>query len=147
MLVPRLILAYEKPYIIEETDPRENMMERPIFKVIIAGGRTFQNYEVLRDFCDKCLSRKAKTHQIEVLSGCCRGADILGQEYARKNGFSIWYMPANWRDGKSAGPQRNQLMAENADALIAFWDGRSRGTKNMIEIAKKLKLLIRVKMY
>jgi hypothetical protein len=46
--------------------------------------------------------------------------------------------PADWdRFGRSAGPKRNKQMAEYGDALIAVWDGESRGTKTMIEFARE----------
>ena len=63
-------------------------------------------------------------------------ADRLGERYARERGYQIQRFPADWDgDGSSAGPIRNAKMADNAHALIAFWDGHSRGTKNMIETA------------
>jgi hypothetical protein len=56
--------------------------------------------------------------------------------------------PADWKThGKAAGPIRNRQMAKNAEALIALWDGNSRGTKNMIETATKLGLKVYVKRY
>lgn len=77
-----------------------------------------------------------------------QGADRLGERYGKERGYSIRYFPADWDGkGRSAGFIRNEEMAKNADALVAFWDGQSRGTKHMIETAKKHKLDIRVKHY
>jgi hypothetical protein len=78
-----------------------------------------------------------------VISGRALGVDRLGEEWAKKNNIPIEWYPANWdRDGKAAGPLRNVRMAEKADALIAVWDGESRGTAHMISTARKLKLII-----
>ena len=65
----------------------------------------------------------------------------------RKDG-KCYRFPADWdKYGKAAGYKRNGEMARNADALIAFWDGKSRGTKHMIDLAKKYDLQARVVMY
>jgi len=123
-------------------------MEKPLFRVIIAGGRYFNSYAMLCNYCDKILSNKAITHNIEIVSGCCEGADLLGIRYAQERGYSCLRMPADWmNEGKAAGPKRNRRMAEVSNALIAFWNGESRGTKNMIDTAKELGLLVRVKRY
>jgi hypothetical protein len=104
-------------------------------KLIIAGSRTFTNYKKLKQTCDHLLQDQ---NTIEIVSGAYyRGADKLGEQYAKERGYKITQFPANWkRFGRAAGPKRNQQMAKYADALIAFWDGKSRGTKNMIELAK-----------
>ena len=115
------------------------------FRVIIAGSRTFSNYQLLRDSCNSLLSEKQRTHTVVIISGTAQGADRLGEHYARERGFQLRRFPADWdRNGKAAGIIRNAQMADNADALIAFWDGKSRGTKNMIETAKKKGLAIRI---
>lgn len=116
-----------------------------MFRVIIAGTRTFNNYNLLKAYCDFKLSRI--TDSIEIVSGGSYGADWLGERYAEENGYSITRFPAAWdKDGKAAGPWRNKEMARYADALIAFWDGRSPGTKNMIDEAKARGLKIGVKL-
>lgn len=115
------------------------------FRVIIAGSRTFSNYQLLRDSCNSLLSEKQRTHTVVIISGTAQGADRLGEHYARERGFQLRRFPADWdRNGKAAGIIRNAQMAANADALIAFWDGKSRGTRNMIETAKKKGLAIRI---
>jgi len=74
--------------------------------------------------------------------------NILGEHYAKEKGYKITQFPANWkRYGKAAGPKRNQEMANYADVLIAFWDGKSRGTKHMIELAKNRNLKIKICYY
>lgn len=118
---------------------------KPEFRVIIAGTRDFSDYQLLRDKCDAILSSKRQDSNIVVVSGTARGADRLGERYARERGYKIRQFPADWlNDEKKAGPVRNAKMADNADALIAFWDGQSRGTKNMIETARRKGLAVRI---
>lgn len=122
--------------------------KKPIFRIIIAGGRDFNDYNLLKEKVDNLISEKRKTHQIYIVSGKARGADSLGEKYANENGLNIVEFPADWdKHGKSAGYKRNLEMAENADALIAFWDGDSRGTKHMIDIAKEKNLPTRIIKY
>lgn len=81
----------------------------------------------------------------EVISGTARGVDQSGERWAEVNGIPIRYFVPDWnRYGKSAGYKRNVLMAENADALIAIWDGVSKGTGHMIQIAKSKNLKVHV---
>lgn len=123
-------------------------MAKEDFKVIIAGTRDFADYELLKEKCDAILSSKKMDYNIVIVSGTARGADRLGERYAREKGYQIDRYPADWdRDGNSAGPIRNALMADNAHALIAFWDGRSRGTMNMIDTAKAKGLMVRTVNY
>jgi len=112
-------------------------------KLIIAGGRNFVNYEQLCKECDHLLHDQTN---IEIVSGAYyKGADKLGEQYAVERGFLLTKFPANWNQyGKAAGPKRNRQMANYANALIAFWDGKSRGTKNMIDLAKRFNLKIEV---
>ena len=118
------------------------------FKVIIAGSRGFSNYKLLREQCNKFLREKRKTNNIIIVSGHARGADTLGEKYAQDEGFALEIYPAQWKKlGKQAGYRRNEQMAEVADALIAFWDGSSKGTKHMIDIMNEKNLLVRVVEY
>ena len=118
------------------------------FKVIIAGSRGFSNYKLLREQCNKFLREKRKTSNIIIVSGHARGADFYGEKYAQDEGFDLEIYPAQWdKFGKRAGYRRNEQMAEVADALIAFWDGSSRGTKHMIDIMNEKNLLVRVVEY
>ena len=124
------------------------MEGRPIYKIIIAGGRDFMDYNLLKEKTNKILQEKRVSHKIVIISGCARGADTLGLRYASENAFDIEEYPANWdKYGKKAGYMRNVEMAENADALIAFWDGKSKGTKHMIDIATERNLPTRVIKY
>ena len=114
-------------------------MSRRQYKVIIAGSRTASGayiYSLLERKLDSILKHKAVTHDIVIVSGTARGADLLGEKYAQSRSFQVERYPADWnRFGKRAGYIRNETMAQNADALVALWDGESQGTKHMIDIA------------
>ena len=114
-------------------------------KIIIAGGRDFDDYDLLCRRVDKILSRQT---EIEIVSGAAKGADKLGELYALERGYKIIRFPADWGTfGNAAGYRRNIEMAVYADALIAFWNQESKGTEHMIAVAKKEGLLIRVITY
>lgn len=118
-----------------------------MFKVIVAGSRGFCDYDLLERKLDKILANKV-SEGIEVVCGEARGADALGKKYALNKGYKVASFPAHWDTfGKSAGYRRNQEMADYADALVAFWDGASRGTAHMITIAEIKGLPIRVIRY
>lgn len=117
-----------------------------MFKVIIAGGRDFNDYNLLKSKCDFYLSKIDE--EIEIVCGGAKGADSLGEKYAKEKGLSIRYFYADWDlYGKSAGYRRNVEMGNYADALIAFWDGKSKGTKHMIDYALMKKINVRVVKY
>ena len=111
-------------------------------KTIIAGGREIHDYGLVLEAISD-----ANIDITTVVSGGAKGVDSLGEQYAEAMNIPLHVQKADWeRHGRAAGPIRNRKMAENAEALIAIWDGKSRGTKNMIETAKKLGLLVFVKM-
>ena len=114
-----------------------------MYKVIIAGTRDFSDYALLRSFADQAL---AGMEDIEIVSGGARGADALGERYARERGHDLKVFPAEWKKwGRAAGPIRNGQMAGYADALIAFWDGQSAGTRDMIRRAEEKGIPVRIK--
>jgi len=114
-------------------------------KIIIAGSRNFNDYNLLKSSCDNLLTQFTN---IEIVSGTARGADKLGEKYARERGYDIKEFPANWdKHGKSAGYIRNDEMAQYADMLIAFWDGTSKGTKHMIDLANKRGIKVEIVRY
>ena len=112
-------------------------------KVIVAGGRSFNDYELMKKKLDYFFSNMNPT----IVCGEARGADSLGKKYALENKLKVESYLADWSKGKGAGYQRNEKMAEVADCLIAFWDGKSSGTKHMIETMKKLGKPVRVVKY
>ena len=110
-------------------------------KVIIAGGRNIHDYELVKEAI-----AEAGFPISTVVSGGANGVDRLGEQYAMDMNLKLNIFEADWEThGRAAGPIRNRKMAENAEALIAIWDGKSRGTKNMIETATKKGLLVYVK--
>jgi YspA, cpYpsA-related SLOG family len=101
-------------------------------KVIIAGSRSINNFDAIEQATSNC-----QFEITEVVSGGARGIDLLGEYWARKNQIPIKRFDADWNNlGRSAGYTRNVLMSDYADALIAIWDGQSRGTKHMIQRMK-----------
>lgn len=114
-------------------------------KVIIAGSRNFDNMSLLIEKCDFYLSNATVE---EIVSGTAKGVDRYGEDYAVMRGYKIKRFPAMWEEyGKRAGYLRNEEMAKYADALIAFWDGKSKGTEHMFKLAKKYNLLTRLIIY
>ena len=110
-------------------------------RVIIAGSRDVNDYAEVEEAVVKSGFKISC-----VVSGACRGVDRLGEEYASHHNLQLARFPVtsqHWKVlGRKAGPMRNRRMAENADALIAIWDGKSKGTESMINIARKRGLLI-----
>ena len=108
-------------------------------RVIVCGCRDFDNKAFCFSQLDEILSGYTDP---EIVSGHADGADHFGEEYAKAHGLKLSIFPAEWsRYGRAAGPIRNRKMLEYASEetplIIAFWNGKSRGTKNMIMQANK----------
>jgi len=117
-----------------------------MFRVIVAGSRDFQDYNLLRNTLDYLLQNKFP--HVEIVSGTAKGADRLGEKYAMERGLKIKQFPANWDlYKKQAGYIRNVEMARYADACVCFWNRKSRGTMHMINIAKEYGLDLRIIYY
>lgn len=102
-------------------------------KVIVAGSRTITDYYIVKEAIEDSGFKIT-----EVVCGGANGVDSLGRDWAFFNVISVKEFPANWKKrGKKAGFIRNAEMIEYADALIAVWDGQSKGTKHSIELAIK----------
>jgi hypothetical protein len=115
------------------------------YRVIIAGSRSFSNYELLREHCLFMFQEKMRTHRVIIVSGHAHGADTLGERFAKEQGLTVELHPAKWRVlGKAAGLIRNAEMARASDGLIAFWGGKSRGTAHMISFARRRGLEVSV---
>ena len=100
-------------------------------KTIVAGSRDYTNYTAVASILRRC-----PWGITEVVCGEARGADAMGRKWAENNDVKIASFPADWDQyGKAAGYKRNTEMAEYANACVAFWDGKSTGTKHMIDIA------------
>lgn len=110
-------------------------------RTIIAGSRDITDYELVK--------RAIQTSSFDITTVICgeaRGVDVLGKRYAMENNIPIESYPVTkqeWKiHGNSAGYLRNEKMAKVADALIAVWDGKSNGTRHMINLARKYKLKV-----
>lgn len=111
------------------------------FFLVIAGSREFKDYKLLKETADQKLSKVKR--KIVIVSGKARGADTLGERYAKERGYDVAEFPADWKRDKngkydrSAGHKRNRDMAKMPKTLrgglLAFWDGASPGTRGMIE--------------
>lgn len=115
-------------------------------RVIIAGGRMFQDYDFIWAWLDYLLQNVMD--EIEVVEGGAPGADFAGRQWAQRNNVPYKTFNAKWLElGKKAGPIRNKEMAEYAakdkGALILFWDGKSPGSASMLSLAKDYKLKIK----
>lgn len=107
-------------------------------RTIIAGSRSCTSYKDVEDAVEL-----SNFNISVVLNGGAKGADFLGGMWAERHSVPLEMYPAEWdKYGKGAGFKRNAIMASKADALIALWDGSSRGTMHMINIAKAMKLKI-----
>lgn len=118
--------------------------------LIIAGTRTFNNFTLLEKEVHSFIHRhqEQEYEKITVICGMARGADLLGRRLAIENNWEVVEMAADWnRFGKAAGYKRNTEMAKVANACIVFWDGKSKGTGHMINLAKEYKLILRVIQY
>ncbi len=117
-----------------------------VSRVTIGGCRYYNDYNAFCNYVDMCLSRIRISSKIVILSGHCSGTDTLAEKYAKENGFSLEVYPAQWKlYGRSAGPIRNEQMVNNCDFVIAFWDGKSKGTKSLIQCAREKQKPLRIK--
>ena len=112
-------------------------------RIIVAGSRTFSDYPYLKSKIESYIA-KHKDHRFVIVSGNANGVDKLGERFAFENGIELRKFPAQWNlYGSQAGYLRNNQMIDFAkespgDAvLMAFWNGKSKGTKQMIKSAKK----------
>lgn len=132
-------------------------------RIIVAGGRHFNDKKLAFRKLDHFLFKLDKS-EVEIVEGGATGADRIGREYAISRGLAFKTFEADWDDleapnavirtnrfGKKynakAGNDRNLKMAEYATHLTAFWDGKSKGTKDMISTGEKLNLKVRVVRY
>lgn len=118
-------------------------------KIIIAGSRGFNDYKLLKQKLAYFLkTHNLKPEEIEIVSGGAKGADRLGEQFAIEYNIKIKQFIPDWdRYGKSAGIRRNAEMGKYGNACIVFWDGKSRGSKHMIEVSIKEGLELEIIMY
>lgn len=118
-----------------------------LLKIGVVGSRGFNDYKLLKDTLDEYLDRV-----FVIVSGGAKGADSLGERWAKENNVKTLIIRPEWRDSEgnyvpSAGFDRNEDIVDNSDIIIAFWDGLSRGTENTISIAKKQAKLEKIVYY
>lgn len=130
-------------------------------KLIVAGGRNLTNYVFVKRTLDYFTSKVSEP--IEIVSGACSsgkhtftrkdgtkvyGADGLGERWAEEKGYVVYPFPAQWDlHGKQAGYFRNKEMAEYGTNCVVFWDGESKGSKMMYELATQYKLPTKLVLY
>ena len=119
-------------------------------RIIIAGGRDFCNTKLLSEVLTSYLRNVGLMDAtVTFISGTARGADSLGEQFAISQNYPVKRFPADWDNlGKNAGYARNEQMAkyaaEKTGVLFAFWDGKSKGTKHMIDLASRYGLKVYV---
>lgn len=115
-----------------------------MIKLIVAGGRDFNDYDLVKKEADIFIS-EMKLTEIILISGGAKGVDALGEKYALENNLQVEIFKADWsKYGRAAGPKRNAEMAKSCTHLLAFWNGESKGTKSMISLAKKENKTVKV---
>ena len=103
-------------------------------KVIVAGSRSVTDYALV---IDAVISSGFEV--TEIVSGCAKGVDAIGEKIAEINGIPVKRFPADWNKyGKRAGPLRNMEMGDYADALVAVRENNSKGTTHMITYMQSL---------
>ncbi len=110
-----------------------------MIRCIVAGGRDFHDYAFAKESLDAIFARQ---EAVEIVSGGARGADALGERYAAERGWPVKRFPADWSQGRKAGPVRNAQMAAYATHLVALPGGR--GTADMVRQARAAGLEVRV---
>jgi len=115
-------------------------------KLIVAGGRDFEDYALLTEKIFKYVNTELNNQTLAIVSGMARGADSLAVRFAREQRVRLYEYPADWNLGRGAGFIRNKAMGDFADGLLAFWSG-SNGTRNMIEYMLKLNKPVRIVRY
>ena len=115
-------------------------------RVIVCGCTSFSESDLCFSTLDEYLS---SVDSVEIVSGHARGADSLGEEYAVMHGLKLAVFKPDWnRYGRAAGPIRNREMLkyamEEKPTVIAFWNGISRGTKNMISQAERAGVEVKI---
>jgi hypothetical protein len=112
-------------------------------KLIVAGSRSVTDYSLVASAIDELVRKGMKISAI--IDGTARGVDTLAARYATDHGIENIRVPADWKQfGPGAGRIRNIRMAEMGDALLALWDGKSSGTRTMIEAATKRGIQVHV---
>lgn len=114
-------------------------------RLLVCGGRDFNDYNLLWETLDTF--KPAITFMI---LGGARGADQIAEDYAKNTIIDYKVYPADWNTyGKKAGYLRNKQMLEEGkpEYVLAFWDGKSKGTANMIKLAQEANVTVEIILY
>lgn len=115
-------------------------------RIVVAGCRDYTDYNEAKVFIEDCLKQFRSNDIFILISGTCRGADQLGEQFAKENGWVVECYPADWKKyGRAAGPIRNKQMIDICDFAICFWDGKSRGAGSLIQYAQHINKPIAIK--
>lgn len=142
-------IRYTTPCPIGEYDYFQLVNDDDEFFCMVVGSRTFTNYVIFCRKMDKLLQNKLKK-TIVIVTGGAEGTDAMAERYAKERGYQLLIMRADFNSyGKKAGYIRNERMhkyiSEKEDrAVVAFWDGKSKGTAHSFELAKKYNNQIRI---
>jgi len=134
------------------------------FKLIVAGGRDFKDEERMITTLNGLADVEFADKSLSIVSGMAKGADLLAWNFAQEFDIERYAFRANWDDltapgavikqsrwgyeyNANAGFDRNHAMGDYADGLLAFWDGQSSGTKDMIDYMRGLKKYVHVVSY
>lgn len=111
--------------------------------LLVVGSRSITDYNYIKEKLDSIITERFADYNIIVVSGGAKGVDSLAELWANNNGFETVIMKADWNKyGKSAGYIRNEEMhkfiaSKEHRIVVAFWDGKSRGTAHNFDLAKK----------
>ena len=129
------IFEVEKGTIITKND----------YRVIIAGSKDFDDYTLFEEKCNYVLAEKMKTHNVIILAGTSYRTVGLIEQFSYEHNLIVIPFGAEWgRHGQNAGYKSNEEMIKVADALIAFWDGKSRFIEDLIKRARNNGLKVKV---
>lgn len=113
-------------------------------RIAVIGSRNFNDYEYFKSEFEKFL-KELDIKEYKIISGGAKGADAFAAKYAKENNKEIVEFLPDWEKyGKKAGFLRNNIIWDNADIGIAFWDGKSTGTAHSFEISKKQNKILKV---
>lgn len=164
--VIRGVILTLQPYLTSVISQEELEELDPIEDIIVAGGRDFNNYDLLADVIEYCVSMGFISDDATLICGEAKGADTQAKMFWEDAGLSIASYPAKWDDisglnepvqigvhpdgkkyNKLAGTNRNGRMSAVGKGLIAFWDGKSSGTRDMIERMLRADLPVYICLY
>lgn len=116
-------------------------------RLAIVGSRGFNDYDLMRSIIPDILISSGQLNH-SIVSGGAKGADTLAEMFAQEYMLPITLFYPEWdKYGKSAGMIRNRQIVDYCNGLVAFWDGKSKGTANSIELAKEKGKLIKIIYY